>query len=317
MNFKSPVIITILFTLLSSCSFIDNKENITPPGIYTTNTEASKLKFIAIGDTGKGNTGQLQVAEAIKNKCIKNGCDFALMLGDNIYKTGVNSDNDIQFQTKFEIPYKDISIPFFLVLGNHDYGRSGYNVEKAFYQIQYTEKSSKWKMPKSYYQFKKKNATFFAMDTNAQIHHQEKDQQKDIGDWIAQANTEWKIAFGHHPYKSNGRHGNAGNYNGRPDTHMKSGMGVKKFAESVWCGKVDLYLSGHDHNLQWLDVNCKGTQLALSGAGASSRKLEGNNPSLFESERLGFLYISIDGKKLTAEFVGINGETEFTHIIKK
>jgi hypothetical protein len=60
-----------------------------------------------------------------------------------------------------------------------------------------------------------------------------------------------------------------------------------------------------------------GTELAVSGAGAKATELGGTNPALFESLELGFLYIVIEGKKLTAEFVDENGKTEFTHTMTK
>lgn len=313
---KLTVFVSLLL-LLSACSPAGNKLDMDLSSSGENVSGLNELRFVAIGDAGRGNAGQLEVANAIKNKCAKDGCDFVLMLGDNIYKTGVSSTTDSQFQTKFEEPYKAISIPFYMVLGNHDYGRSGFDVSKSIYQINYSKNSTKWKMPGPFYQFKVKNTNFFALDTNAQMYHQAKDQKKDVSRWIAQSNSTWKIAFGHHPYISNGRHGNAGHYDGRADTDVKNGKGIKDFSESVWCGKVDLYLSGHDHSRQWLDVDCKGTQLALSGAGATTTEIEGFNPGLFESDELGFLYISIDGKKLTAEFIDVNGVIDFTHTIDK
>jgi hypothetical protein len=60
------------------------------------------VRFAAIGDTGKGNTGQKQVADAIARKCAASGCDFVQLLGDNIYDSGVTSVTDPQWQTKFE-----------------------------------------------------------------------------------------------------------------------------------------------------------------------------------------------------------------------
>jgi predicted MPP superfamily phosphohydrolase len=319
MYYKTPGIIVLFILVLSSCSLIDDVLNVKPPGGEVTGSGPDKLKFVAIGDTGKGNAGQFEVAQAIKTKCEKDGCDFILMLGDNIYDSGVNSINDDQFQTKFEVPYKELTIPFYMVLGNHDYGGNGagYDVEKSVHQIRYTEISSKWRMPRHFYRLQVENTTFFALDTNAQMFNLAKDQEKDVSRWIAEANTTWKIAFGHHPYISNGRHGNAGKYEGVPDVPIISGDDVKKFAESVWCGKVDLYISAHDHNRQWLGSDCEGTQLAISGAGSSTTKLQGSNPSLFETDTLGILYVSIDGNILTAEFVGVDGNTEFTHTMEK
>ncbi len=253
-------------------------------------------------------------------KCDKDGCDFVMLLGDNIYGDGVESVNDPQFQSKFEEPYKNLQLPFYMVLGNHDYGGdgAGYEIHKSIYQVQYTEKSSRWVMPAHYYKFRADNAMFIALDTNAQLFNLANAQSGDVSKWIDKTESVWKIVFGHHPYKSNGRHGNAGSYDGIPDElELAGGEGVKNFAESVWCGKVDIYLAGHDHNRQWLDVTCDGTSLVVSGAGATATPLPGSNPVLFQSDTLGILYVSISGKTLTAEFINENGDTEFTHHLQK
>ena len=47
-------------------------------------------------------------------------CNFAVLLGDNIYEYGPDGPTDPQFEQKFEAPYKDFDIPFFLVQGNPD-----------------------------------------------------------------------------------------------------------------------------------------------------------------------------------------------------
>ena len=80
------------------------------------------VTFAAFGDSGKGNEGQKQVADAVVAKCKKDGCDFIMLLGDNIYNSGVDSVNDPQWQEKFEIPYKDLDVVFKPALGNHDNG---------------------------------------------------------------------------------------------------------------------------------------------------------------------------------------------------
>jgi len=310
----------VILAGLSGCQSIDEILDVRPEGYDVTASEPGKLKFVVIGDIGHGNREQYNVAGVIKDKCASDGCDFVIVLGDNIYGSGVNSIDDPQFKTKFEEPYQNINVPFYMVLGNHDYGGNGagYEIQKSIYQIRYTEKSTRWLMPSHYYRFKAENATFFALDTNAQLFNLANEQSKDVTHWIAEADTIWKIAFGHHPYKSNGRHGNAGNYDGIPDeVKLAGGKGVKNFAESVWCGKVDIYLAGHDHNRQWLDTTCDGTALIISGAGADTTALQGNNPALFQSDTPGILYVSIDGKTLTAQFINENSKTEFTHTLQK
>lgn len=310
----------LLCITLSACSLIgDEALGIQAYDYSSLGKTPNKLRFIAIGDTGKGNLGQYQVAQAMQDKCVKSGCDFVLLLGDNIYNTGVDSVNDKQFQSKFELPYKNLDMPFFAVLGNHDYGGNGKNHDpkKSTYQIKYSEVSAKWVMPSHYYHFDIQHSSFFALDTNAQLWNLAKQQRVDVAEWIKASNAQWKIAFGHYPYISNGLHGNAGEYDSYPPSNKFSGHENKAFTETVLCGKVDLYIAGHDHDKQWLEDTCNGTQFTVSGAGASTRQISGMNPTLFENDELGFLYISIDGNVLNAEFIDVDGNVEFKHTIKK
>jgi hypothetical protein len=277
------------------------------------------LRFVAVGDTGKGNSGQKEVAAAIRTKCQADGCNFVLLLGDNIYESGPNSVDDAQWRTKFEEPYAGIDIPFYAALGNHDYGGNGtgFEFQKAQWSVEYTQRSKKWRMPSEYYSFKAENAEFFALDTNAQMFGRDRDQRREVAGMIARSTSSWKIAFGHHPYRSNGTHGNAGNYDNLGLVPVAGGRTVKSFMEEVVCGKVDLYLSGHDHSRQWLTETCSGTELAVSGAGATGTELRGNNPARFQSTNIGFLYIVIDGPTLRAEFVDTAGQVDFVRTLTK
>ncbi len=316
-------------TSSSSSSSSGDPGGKTDGGSSGTTPPASKpVRFVAMGDTGTGSNDQLKVGNAIAAFCKTRGCDFVQLLGDNIYPSGASSADDPVWQTHFETPYAAVDLDFWVVLGNHDYGHDGAGTDpgKGKNQIAYTAKSKKWKLPSAYWHNVPPSGggavELFGLDTNAIFigntlyPGQDAAQRKDVGAWIAASKAEWKIVVGHHPYLSNGKHGNAGSYDKVPLPPF-NGKNVKSFLEETVCGKVDLYLSGHDHSRQWLNESCKGTELAVSGAGAKATELGGKNPVLFESLELGFLYIVIDGKKLTAEFVDENGNTEFTHTITK
>jgi tartrate-resistant acid phosphatase type 5 len=274
---------------------------------------------VALGDTGKGNDGQRNVAAAIAAKCARDGCDFALLLGDNVYDSGVASPDDPLFQTVFEEPYRNVDLPFYVILGNHDYGGNGagYELFKGPYEVQYSQRSTKWRMPAEYYRFREAHVEIFGLDTNKQMYNQAAEQRQDVRGWIRGSTATWKIAMGHHPYLSNGPHGNAGEYDGLPFVPIANGAGVKNFMDDIVCGKVDLYLCGHDHSRQWLTGTCDGTELAVSGAGATTTDLPGRNPTRFQASTLGFLYVRIEGRTLTAEFLDARGTVEFTRTITK
>ena len=280
---------------------------------------AASVRFVAIGDAGKGNAEQKQVADAIQAKCAASGCDFVQLLGDNIYDTGVSSVTDPQWQTKFEVPYANVTQPFWAVLGNHDNGGNGTGNEqwKGDIEVAYSMTSTKWKMPSRYYVHQEPGVDFFGLDTNAGMFDQTATQKSDMSGWLTQSTASWKIAFGHHPYKSNGPHGNAGSYEGLPFIPLINGSGVKSLLETTVCGKADVYICGHDHSRQWLLDTCAGTELIVSGAGASTTDLNSNNANYWQSDQIGFLYVSIQGNTFTGEFYGVDGTMEYSRTIKK
>lgn len=276
------------------------------------------VRFVMLGDTGKGNQGQQDVADAVQAKCTASPCDFVVLLGDNIYESGPSSVDDAQWQDKFEKPYANINKTFYAVLGNHDYGGNGAGNEhdKGQISVDYTQKSAKWMMPAPYYRFKKGNVEFFVLDTNAQMYNRAAQQATDVAAWVRDSKARWKIALGHHPYLSNGPHGNAGNYDGLPSiTPVFAGKGVKEFFDGVVCGKLDVYFSGHDHSRQALTDSCQGTRLIVDGTGASATSLPGSNPAQFQSLSLGFVYVEIQGDTLKAEFVDVKGTVEHVETI--
>lgn len=277
------------------------------------------LRFIAVGDTGSGRGGQMAVANTMAQKCKKDGCDLVLLLGDNIYDSGVSSPTDPQFQTKFEQPYANIDAPFYVALGNHDYGGRGMGNEfqKPDSEVAYSKLSKKWRLPARSYHFASGAAEFFAVDTNAVLWGMSSEGPAVMGSWLTSSKQPWKIAFGHHPYRSNGPHGNAGQYDQAFADPLTNGASVKSYLEKAVCGKADLYLAGHDHSRQWLQETCQGTELAVSGAGASVTQIIGNNPVRYQAETLGFLYVVLDDKTLTAEFIGLDGRVEFTRTLTK
>ena len=123
--------------------------------------------------------------------------------------------------------------------------------------------------------------------------------------------------FGHHPYISNGKHGNAGVYDGS-NIGIQAGVPVKEFFETAICNSgVDVYLAGHEHTRQWLEPQC-GVEFIVSGAAAKTEPLEGYNPTFFETDQLrGFLLVEIDGNSFAGSFYDENAELEFTRTVTK
>jgi len=299
------------------------------------------VRFVMLGDTGEGNTDQAMVAVAIKNVCdAAGGCDFAMLLGDNIYDDGVASVDDPQWQTKFEMPYAPLTMPIYAVLGNHDYGGQliidapgvGNEWHKGPIEVMYSDLSDKWVMPATHYTLTVGNVGIIALDTNSILWNNT--EHGDQRAWYPTAlmevmDADWKIQAGHHPYRSNGQHGNAGNYDapelfGIPIPNplpIVGGADFKTFFDEVVCGTVDISVSGHDHNRQWLNepgALC-GTELIVNGAGAKLTDFVDRGNAFFWEDDTdeGFLFVEVVGKRLTGRFYGKDGVMDFERVLTK
>ncbi|CAA0083003.1 Uncharacterised protein [Zhongshania aliphaticivorans] len=308
----------------------------------TPNDEVSEpqVRMILLGDSGSGSAGAYAVGEAVARVCAAKGCDLVLGLGDNIYESGVSSELDPQFEEKFELPFAPIDLPFYMVLGNHDnsgfFGGDGANNSNGDYQVDYhyrdalhpeqPRQTSRWHMPARYYRLTQggdASAPFvelFGVDSN-QIAGGFPDSDENYSynnyglvqaQWLKEAmadsKAQWKIVFTHHPYLSNGSHGNAGNYDGIPGfiAPVLAGSRYKAFLEETICDKADYLFAGHDHDLQWLlpVASCGKTGFILSGAASKTRSLVNRDDNAVYYEKgdsYGFVWVEIVGDKLVGE----------------
>lgn len=263
--------------------------------------------FAAIGDQGTGEAGQYRVAHLMNQKAQQDGLHFVLTLGDNIYPSGVSSTEDPQWQEKFENVYNlpKLNVPFYASLGNHDHKKG-----RARFQVEYSKKNPKWRMPEAYYTFtipidSTNQIQFFALDTEPIV---EKDASAaEQLSWLEQAlsksNATWKIVFGHHPVFSFGKHG-----------HEKEMIDrVRPLLEKY---HVDLYLCGHDHDRQLLQpVN--GVQYVVSGTGGKSRGTRYAEKTVFAATNLGYAWFRVSPEEFHLQFINGEGKIEFAHTWQK
>ncbi len=259
--------------------------------------------FIAIGDQGKGGNSQKHVADLMNEKARKDSLDFVLTLGDNFYGDGVTSVSDKQWLEKFEamydLPY--LQIPFYATLGNHDH-----HFGHGHYQVEYSKKNDKWKMPHNYYTFAKaieanSSIQLFALDTDVIKRGGENDVEQIA--WLErqlQASiATWKIVYGHHPVFSYGKHG---------DQEEMIDL-VRPLLEKY---QVDFYISGHDHDRQLLGpVN--GVYYIVSGTGSKSRHTSYGELTVFAATNLGFAWFRVSGAELHMQFINTEGKVEYAY----
>ena len=298
-------VVTSAFLSCAGCVGDDGDTN-------ETKTEARRLRFVALGDAGSGNDDQYAVAAMMEQVCAERGCEFALYLGDNFYEVGVESAMDEQFSTKFEQPYMDLGFPFYVALGNHDYGLLGNQFEKSQYQIDYAASSDQFVLPNEYYAFEREHVKFYAIDTARMVEGLDVDSQREfVREERASASDdiEWHILFGHHPYLSNGFWGNAGNYGGVEG----AGRAIQELFETEVCGSFSVYFSGHDHGREWLQPSC-GMEFIVSGAGSKLRPWIGRDdtPSRWSDDTVtGFAWVEIEGTTMSVAFYDREGNLDY------
>lgn len=271
----------------------------------------NELVFLVFGDSGTGEAGQYRVADAMYQVCRARRCDFALMLGDNIYENGLevthrasahNSRIEIerQFQVKFEAAYAPFAeIPgfrFWLVLGNHDYRRNAFGT-----MVTYSQFSELWRLPAFHYEVP-------LLPEWIQIYgvHTDTDEQYDLnGLQVAAARRalcvprngeRWKLLFGHQPVYNSGHH--------RSDTNEKRTRSLLEAPLIRECG-VHVYFSGHAHHQEHLTST--GFEQVIQGAAARTK---GSNrpprsPRLTQrhfSREYGFAIIQLGPEEMRMDF---------------
>lgn len=262
------------------------------------NSQTLPNRFILMGDTGSGNENQQAVANAIQKSCgARKSCGAIFILGDVIYEQGVRDIKDPQFKTKFEDPYRNINLPFYIVLGNHD------NLGCVDCYIKYSEKSTKWTMPDLYYKKDFGEIAFYIINTeNFDI-----DQQNWLKEHLEDDKNSWKIVLGHQPLIS------------YEETKIDEEWNGKKKLMNIVCQEADLYVSGHSHILENAGTipGCKVKQLTSGGGGASIRTALKPYPGEFFFEGHGFLFLEAEGNKLQLVFIDKQGKILHEFELKK
>lgn len=232
------------------------------------------ITFLTIGDFGSNTMIRDKNVEMMNQLKTHSKVDAVLSLGDNFYNYGVQSVHDSQWQD-FEASFGTLGLPFYAILGNHDYLGS----VKA--QLDYSSFNNEtiWKMPFRYYDkvFQKgdESVHVFFLDTftisidesracsvamgmiDFDLLYGVKDteQYRWLENKLKNSMSTWKVVVGHYPIFSNGHHGNT------PELVSDLLPLLKKY-------DVDFYISGHDHDLEF--IRRENMNFIVSGTGCSS-----------------------------------------------
>lgn len=122
------------------------------------------------------------------------------------------------------------------------------------------------------------SVTFVSID-NTPIHEQNRKQTEKASHLLRSVlrtdKSDWRIVFGHHPCFSGGRH--------RPDKEL-----INKILPIMRDGGVDIYLAGHDHNMQhWRDEQSVMDHFVSGNGGRSMVGYEKRSKNVNRSIRKG------------------------------
>lgn len=251
--------------------------------------------IVAFGDFGTGSTHQHDVARAIARRHAETPFQFGMTMGDNFYVCGVRGVSDQKWETHWEALYTPLGIPFYASLGNHDYGHPpamcpGMGASPRA-EIERTEHSRSWRMPAHYYTFAAGPARFVAIDTEGWNDGQLAWVEKTLAAAAKEPGIKWRIVYGHHPIFTSGMHIN----------ERRISVLRRQLLPLLKTYKVDLFIAGHDHDMEHLRVD--GMEFLICGSGgAALRKVRHKQPqSIFTATEYGFLDLSIEDRRITAK----------------
>ena len=265
-----------------------------------------EVNLLAFGDWGINNDNQRRVAEGMKQYVKRSGLTFSgvLCAGDNIY-IKLKGPDDPKWDQVFETMYdRDVlSFPFYVVAGNHDYQDGKVGIELEYAELNPT---SRWKYPSPYYRLDVPApptaplVSVLMLDSNRDSLGKDEGWRKETT-WLQeelakpQAEKTWRIAVAHHPLFSNGQHGD----NGVLQTTW--GKLFKQYG-------LDLYICGHDHDMQHLEVNDWPMSFILvGGGGAGTRSMFNDSRGPFSKSMQGFAHLRFTPDTMIVKLVDRDG----------
>jgi len=260
-------------------------------GSLTLPNSLTSVKFAVIGDSGRGNPPQHEVAAQMVAFREDFDFDFVLMLGDNIYE-GPASPED--YRAKFEAPYRELlddGVKFFAVLGNHDDPRQ---VSYAPFNMN-GERYYTFAPPEDLLTRIATRVEFFAIDST----NLDRAQMQWLDQRLGASKADWKIVYLHHPLYTSGRYRNAS----RAHRWALEPMLTRH--------RVDVVFSGHEHIYQRSELQ-QGIQYFVSGGAGSLRLGDGVAAPFVARTYDGdhhFMLVEIDDDEVDFQAISRKGET--------
>jgi len=231
-----------------------------------------------IGDWGRrGQFSQKIIAEHIRTM----PHDAVISVGDNFYPDGLQTNTDDQIHESWLDIYMP-ERPWYVALGNHDHHG---NVS-----AQISIDNPYWNMPYNVYDFTIGRHTFVVCDSTIFDDLQFQTVDRLLAAAVSDGQHTWIVT--HHPIVSAGWH------------HADIGRKYQDDLIGLYRQyNVNAIISGHDHNLQYLEWH--GVRQIISGAGSSAYHVQHPQKGLFFFEsNPGFVNMDFLEEKVVVTFFG-------------
>lgn len=313
------------------------------PSLPSGLTSRAAVRFLALGDWGRdGDFNQSLVAKQMSRVAADMAVQFVVSTGDNFYDSGLPDVAAPQFSSSFTNVYSNASlqVPWYSVLGNHDY----YGNALAQLHPRLAARDPRWicrrsmrlslplcQAAESQIAPCEHTVDLFLYDSTPLVREyrhtwerhldwrglnaqnwtqQEEAQLQELEGWLSSSHATWKVVIGHHPVFSFGEHGS------QPEMVER----VKPIMERH---SVDLYLNGHDHNLQHIKREDSPVHFITSGGGSKAWREQqapprANSPGLqYFWPGQGFAAVEVDVGEVRLSFVGNDGMVMHRLVLKK
>ena len=312
---------------------------------------ASPTRIWILGDSGTANTNAQAVRNAYLNFTGTIHTNLWLMLGDNAYESGLDSEYQAAVFNMHPTTLRQSVL--WPTLGNHDTAQSSNPPASLPYFAMFTlptnaEAGGMASGTEKYYSFDYANIHFICLDSMTS----DRSSTGPMATWLradlASSTRQWTIAFWHHPPYSKGSHDS--------DTDPILAAMRQTFLPILEEAGVDLVLAGHSHSYErsYLIDGHYGVSSTFTNAmkkdggsgrpdatgayskatlgpgshegavyavAGSSGQISGgllNHPAMFISlNNLGSMVLDINGNTLDAKFLRENGEVwDYFRIVK-
>lgn len=272
--------------------------------------EGPHLRVLVLGDFGTGGPGQRGIAEAIArtHEEDENRPDFVITVGDNFYFNGVDGLDDPLFQRVFEDvytgPFWD-GLTFYPSLGNHDHRGD----VRAL--IQYSDVNPAWHFPERYFNFTRELPDggvvhFVVVDTEPlnRSFRFVQPQLAFVDSVVAEVEADWTITYGHHPFLSEGPHGDQTTLWERLYPRIR--------------GRVAAHVAGHSHTVELLPVDEEMLQVICGGGAGRDNdyeRLELTGRAFEAFTHGGWCLLRFWRETMAVELYDGEGELRYRHLV--